>query len=689
MAIDIMKKLTVVCENAAAQRLMKTLHGLGVVQLTDALAQHEAAAGVLERDEQSTEEWDTDLQKLHLIFGLLDVFAAEKRSFVAGLASVPLIIEQAELDTGIGYAELETLYVEALQLDGVYRQAERRIGEVEAQLAELAPLEELPFAIDEMSMSERVRMMLGMMRSQSIAELAQDAEAVKTLAWELVVPGHCLRKGSESAAAEWEATHSDEPRWVLAAFLKEDTEAARKCLSSHGFEEITLPQIRGTVRDRVRELNGELAELRQSVAGVGEKVQKLAVNRRRFLVLKALRMNQRDAALARRSCVHGEWTHMLTGYIRERDLPQLTSVLDAEFPSASLLVEDPGPDEDVPVSLTVSRHVRPVQTLVNLFGLPLYKSFDPSPFLMLNFYLFFGICFSDLAYGVSLVLLSYYIMRRTRQYEGVYNFAKLLLFAGFSTMIFGMLLGSWFGDLYEAQYLGEGNPMAKFMGLVSVIDPLEKPVIVLLIALAIGMVNQFYGIALKMYGALKNGDTATAVFDGLLWLIILPGAVIVVSTMFVALPASVLRVGLALFAIGALGLILTQGRSSKGLVARLGTGLVSLYGIVGSYGLTAFIGDTMSYCRLLALGLTTSIVALSFNMMANLLRPIPYVGIVLFILVLIVGHIFNFFISVLGAFVHSMRLIFVEFFGRFYAGGAKPFAPLGFNSREAVLKKAP
>jgi len=115
--------------------------------------------------------------------------------------------------------------------------------------------------------------------------------------------------------------------------------------------------------------------------------------------------------------------------------------------------------------------------------------------------------------------------------------------------------------------------------------------------------------------------------------------------------------------------------------------LVSLYGIVGTYGLTAFIGDTMSYCRLLALGLTTSIVALSFNVMAGLLRETPYVGMLLFVLVLVVGHIFNFAISVLGAFVHSMRLIFVEFFGRFYEGGGRAFKPLSFDSAAAILKR--
>ena len=143
------------------------------------------------------------------------------------------------------------------------------------------------------------------------------------------------------------------------------------------------------------------------------------------------------------------------------------------------------------------------------------------------------------------------------------------------------------------------------------------------------------------------------------------------------------------FGCAALGLVLSQGRDLKHPVARILGGLVSLYGIMGSYGITAFIGDTLSYCRLLALGLTTSIVGMTFNMLGGILRDIPVVGFALFIIVIVVGHLFNFAISLLGAFVHSMRLVFVEFFGRFYEGGARPFQPLGFDSSLCILKKAP
>jgi len=687
MAIDTMKKVTMVCQVTAAQRLIRRLHELSVVELTDTVAHYEGAEDQFERPEVSTEECDGQLQKVHLILGLIDLFAPEEKSFIAGLAPVPMIIDEKEIEDGLHQAELDAHYDVALELDSQYRQVERRISDIRNQLQELAPFADLPFRVAELSKPERVRLVFGAIPPNNLDAMAQDPAAMDVLAWERVVSGQFLRKNGSGGTPAKENAKRNEPVRLVVAFLRAQEEAAREVLSTYGFEDTPLPALPGTVRDHIRELEADLATSEETVEGIAAKTKELAVHRRALTVLKALREDQRNTTLAHTKSVHGKWAQVVTGYMREKDVPRLREVFEREFPNASLLIEDPGPDENVPVSLSLPKHVRPVQMLVNLFGLPEYHTFDPSPFLMVNFYIFFGICFSDLAYGILLVLLSLYIMKRTRPYEGVYNFAKLLLFSGFSTMVFGMLLGSWFGDLYEPQYLGERNLMWKIMTTVSVVDPLEKPVVVLLISLAIGMANQFYGIALKMYGALKRGDKATAIYDCLLWLIILPGFVVLVSTLFVKPPPFVLYGGLALFIVGAVGLILTQGRTAKNPIARLLTGVVSLYGIVGSYGLTSFIGDTMSYCRLLALGLTTSIVALSFNMMANLLRPIPHVGIVLFILVLVVGHVFNFFISILGAFVHSMRLIFVEFFGRFYESGAKPFAPLGFDSQAAILRK--
>lgn len=685
MAIDRVKKLTLLCPVNATQRLMKTLHGLGAVEITDVFDQYDEARDRLQRQEVSTENCDRELQKINLMLGLIDIFAPDVQGFIAGLAPTPMVVDPKELDEAVQHFPLDTHYETAQELDAAYRQAERTISDIETRITELKPLEDLPFRVGDLTKPVRVRLQFGQMQAKNLDALSKDT-AAKMLAWGAVVEGKYHRKDGSGGPLPDAAKPTAMVR-VLLAYTIQNEDAARKLLSAHGFEEISLPALAGTVRDHIREMEGDLAELRAQVAEIEKKVKQLAVHRRALLVLKAFWDSCKGLALARVNSAHGRWVQVLSGYIRDKDMPALKAVINKDFPNVSLMAADPEPGEDVPVSLTLSPMVRPVQMLVNMYGLPRYGTFDPSPSLWFSFFLFFGICFGDVAYGSMLILLGYYIMRRTRAYEGVYNFAKLLFMAGFPTVFFGFILGSCFGDLYKPQYLGEGNPLYRLISFTQILDPMESPVVMLLAALAIGVLNQFWALGLRMYGMVQQGDKAGAVYDGVLWLITLPGFIILVSKMFITPSPTVMNIGLGLFGVGALGLVLTQGRSNKNPIARLMTGVVSLYGIVGSYGITSFIGDTMSYCRLLALGLTTSIVAMSFNMMADLLRPVPYVGIFLFIGALVVGHAFNFFISVMGAFVHSMRLIMVEFFGRFYEGGSRPFRPLGFDSETAILRK--
>jgi len=684
MAIDKMKKVTLLCPVTSAQRLVKKLHAMNAMELVDVFQRFEDAKGKLDRRVVSTEECDRKLNKINLVLNLITLFAPEKKSFIQGLAPVPLLIDPNEMNKLKEQFPLDEHYAVADDLDTEFRQIERNIGELENRLKDLKPFESLPFSIDKIRANKRIRLIFGALTYKNILQIHQDASMPAATALEEVLP--VVVPGKSDSLKKTPANPNDSA-WVLIACLPEAENDVRKVLSANAFEEITLPQITGTVAEQIKALEGDLDELQKRMQNIGTKVNELAEHRSSLLVLKAFWEDNRKLTVSGVNCAQGKWVQVVTGYVREKDCDKLESAIRSDFTNVDILKEDPSSEDVPPVSISLSSTVRPIQMLVNLFGLPAYNSFDPSPFIMPTFLLFFGICFSDVAYGVMLILLSSYIMYKTKPYDGIYNFARLLLYAGMSTVVFGFLLGSWFGDLYMPKYLGEGNIMYKIMTTTQVIDPLQKPIVVLMIALTIGMFNQFYGIALKMYGALLRGDKEEALFDGLLWLVILPGFVIMVAKMFAPVPPILFALGLLLFVVGAIGLVLTQGRASSSMVSRLVTGVISLYGIVGTYGITAFIGDTMSYCRLLALALTTGIVALSFNMMADLLRPIPYVGIFLFIFVLIIAHVFNFLISVLGAFVHSMRLIFVEFFGRFYVTGSKPFAPLGFDSKTAILRK--
>jgi len=684
MAIDIMKKATVLCPLTSTKQLLKSLHAEGIIELVDVMERYEEARDALSRPSVSTADCDDELQKLSLIIGLLNTFAPEEKSFIQGLAPVPLLVDPDELNQLYQQFPLQKHYEHALDLDGEYRKIERAHGATENRLAELAPLAHFPYALEQLTRLQEVRLILGSISLKNLNTLKQTPEKPAGMHWEEIDPQGAVHDNSDPKN---KAGKAPEVVWLLVAVLPDAETDARQVLNAHGFLEIALPQISGTVAEQIRSLEEDLVVQKQKLENVAGQVREMAQYRHEFLVLRAGWEDRKKLKLSRLQSAHGEYVQVLTGFIRATDSPRLEEMLRHDFSEASLLLEDVTDEDAVPVSITLPKLVRPVQLLVDLFGRPTYETFDPSPFIMPTFLLFFGICFSDVAYGAMLSLLSLYIMKKTKPYVGIYNFAKLLLYGGLSTMFFGFVLGGFFGDLYMPQYMGENNLLYRFMSSVQIISPLDKPIAVLLISLAIGMANQFYGIGLQMYSSMLRGDKKAVLYDGLLWLVALPGFVLIIGKMFAPVPAPLFYLGMLLFFGGAIGLVLTQGRENEGLVQRFLTGLVSLYGIVGSYGITAFIGDTMSYCRLLALALTTGIVALSFNMMAGLLRPIPYVGFILFIVVLIAAHVFNFFINVLDAFVHSMRLIFVEFFGRFYASGSKTFTPLGFNSKTAVLYK--
>ncbi len=240
-----------------------------------------------------------------------------------------------------------------------------------------------------------------------------------------------------------------------------------------------------------------------------------------------------------------------------------------ESPDSEITIQDPGPDEDVPVSIRVPNFFRPIQLLVEMFGLPPYKAFDPTPFLQVNFFLFFGICFSDVCYGIMLTTLGTYLAVKTRAYRGLNNFSRILLYGGVSSIIFGAILGSWFGDLYKPDYLGKDNFLLRLQEMFVVLDPIDKTIVALLCALGIGICNQFYGIILKMYGALRNRDFLGAFSDGVCWIVTLTGLLMMVGKIFTDIPAPLFNTGFWFFIIGAIGLVLTQGREFKSPFGKL------------------------------------------------------------------------------------------------------------------------
>jgi V/A-type H+-transporting ATPase subunit I len=455
-------------------------------------------------------------------------------------------------------------------------------------------------------------------------------------------------------------------------------------ISEYTLRELAPPRGEGTVADELETLGRELeaAETRE------REIRNEAVELAKRMTSKAgialaWWESERTRILQEAYMVGSDAVFAARGFIRANHFDGFKARLEKAFPGAELERLAIKEADDPPVSVTWNSFFRPAGLLVKMFGLPHYRSIDPTAFLTLSFFTFFGICYGDLLYGVMLILVARWLKKRFSDQRGLVEFFRLFTYAGVSTVFFGIVTGSWGADL--PKYFGEGNPVDTLRLRLTLLDPLAKPMAALAIAIGIGIVNQLYGIFMRFLRDYQRGDTASSVFDGILWLAYLGGLLTLSFGLAASAPKPVVYAAGGVLAVAALGLVLTQGRAEKNWLARLLIGLISLYGIMGTYGTTAFIGDVISYSRLMALGLTTTVVGMSFNIIAGMVKGIPYIGWLFFIIVLVFGHLFNFIMSILSAFVHSARLILLEWFSRFYEGGGVPFRPYGFQSSRLEL----
>ena len=326
-------------------------------------------------------------------------------------------------------------------------------------------------------------------------------------------------------------------------------------------------------------------------------------------------------------------------------------------------ISEPIKNEETPIMLKNNKFASPFEAVTVMYSMPLATEVDPTPIMAPFYFLFFGLMLSDAAYGIILSLACFALLKKFKLEGTMKKMVTMFFWCGISTFFWGALFGGWFGDavaVFSKTFLGREiviNPIW--------IDPLQEPMTLLIFSLILGAIHMFVGMGMQAYMLIKNGKALDALFDVGLWYMLLIGLVLFgVGSMITPALSSV---GKWMALIGAVGIVVTGGRNKKGF-GKITGGFGSLYGI------TNYLSDVLSYSRLLALGLATGVVAKVVNILGSLAGS-GVVGIIVFIAVFLFGTVFNLAINALGAYVHSCRLQYVEFFGKFYTGGGKPFEP--------------
>lgn len=317
-------------------------------------------------------------------------------------------------------------------------------------------------------------------------------------------------------------------------------------------------------------------------------------------------------------------------------------------------------DEDVPVLLNNNRQVRPYESVIEEFSMPDYKTdIDPTWILAPGYAFFFGAMLSDIGYGLIFFCAALYLILTNKVHGNSRRFMWIFAGGGFLAILWGLAYGSFFGDLPTALTYGKFTLQPLFA------DPFKDPMLIMATSVALGMAHIAIGMILNIYKLCRNGDPRTAFTEIAPWFFIFGG----IGCMAAGLAWGKWLCYAAIFVI-----VFLSKKNSKNPISQLILGILKLYDITG------FVGDILSYTRITALVLSTSVIAMVVNMFAKMIGfgfPNCFVTIV----ILLLGHTMNIMLSGLSAYVHTTRLHYVEFFGHFYDGGGKLFKPLSVHTK--------
>ena len=377
---------------------------------------------------------------------------------------------------------------------------------------------------------------------------------------------------------------------------------------------------------------------------------------------------------------------IIEGYVPARYADALENELTNKY-EVAVEMYDPEPSEDVPVLLKNGPFAEPMEGVIESYSMPGKGELDPTTPVACFYYILFGMMLSDFAYGAVMSIATFVLIKKLKNMERpMRKTLTMFFYCGLGTMLSGILFGSYFGD---APTVIAKTFFGKTLEIPKVIDPLTQPMKMLVLCFAIGIIHLFAGLVINLYTALKQKRYVDAISDSVLWMLLVAGLILfglttdMVTGMFALnkISPAAGNVGKVMAVIGAIGIILMDGRESRNWFKR------TLKGLYGLYNVTGYLSDLLSYSRLLALGLATSVISSVFNQMGSMVAGTPVVGVIFFILIFLVGHVLNLAINALGAYVHANRLQYVEFFGKFYNGGGRKFTPFAPNTKYLRFKE--
>jgi V/A-type H+-transporting ATPase subunit I len=631
MAIVNMKKMHLLGLKNEQDKILSTIQKTGAVEVIDITQQapeHEVQQNQVHQGlEKELSELDSRLSKLKFGIDFLKPYVRENNPLLYGRPAV----QKEQLDEMLSR---EDQYFTVLQaVSGLDQRLSHLKGEeskINNRIELLSSWENLDIPLEQLGHTEKTEFL-------PIVVPIKTYEDFRNRLKERQLPAEVMTIGQNRDETFGLLVYYRAQKGELQDIMKEFSVSVQE-----------FSGLKGTPREIIARDKERLSGIEAERQGIRREAQALADQRFSFEVLYDYWSVVRDKKQNMLKMVGTRDTFLLTAWVPEPLEDKLKQRILDTTDAVYIEFSPPEEGEEIPVMLENPRLVQPFELITELYSLPDPQGLDPNLYMAPFYFVFFGMMVSDAGYGLVLSLLTGLALWKLKLAGQGKKLVELLFLGGISTFIWGAIFGGWFGDLIKLKPLW--------------INPLDNPMAILVLSFAFGVIQIYTGLLLSAYKNIRAGRTADAFMDQGLWIVFLSGLIML------AFPQLVFIAKYVAFA-GALGLLLTQGRAQKSILMKFLSGLLSLYGITG------YLSDVLSYSRLLALGLATGVIAMVINTMARLVG-VNAIGVIIMIIIMIGGHIFNIAINTLGAYVHSSRLQYIEFFSKFYDSGGRAFDPM-------------
>ncbi len=639
MAIVKMKKLRVIAMAGQRGELLEGLLRLGCVEISEPEGGEQEWSALLRRGQSRLLSAKEDITQAGTALAALKKYAQTKDGMF--IQRRPISEEEFLGGETVEKARAVSREIgEQLQTLTRLQSEESRLLARQASLLPWRPLD-LPL---EQEGTANVLFRLGVLPGGA------DTGAVKT------------ELAADAAAELYEVSADKQQNYCLLVCHRADEAAAMELLRPHAFSVVSFQGLTGTAAENLQALDRQLEENRGAQARAAETIAAKGGEKELLqLYTDRLRAEEARETNAERLLTDGTILFFEGWAPAERmgDVQALLEKLGCAWEAS-----DPAEEEipKVPVQLKNNWLTRPLNMVTEMYSLPAYNNVDPNPLMAPFFILFYGIMMADMGYGLLMFLAGTIISRKYRPKGTMGHMMGLMQLCGVSTFVMGAITGGFFGDfLTQVVKITTGGDFA----LPALFTPLNDTLMILVGAMALGLVQIIAGMAISFIRKLRAGQVLDAVFEEVTWWIVFAG----IGLMAAGVSNIVLYAGLALIVIGPLV---------------TGQGLGKIMGIFGSLynHVTGYFGDILSYARLMALMLAGSVIAQVFNT----LGAIPG-NIIIFLIISLAGNALNFALNLLGCYVHDLRLQCLEYFGKFYEDGGRPFRPLAMETKYVDITK--